>query len=128
MIDDLLCRSLERWHVDALGRLGHLASGRTATTRLFGYAAPLVQCAATEQPLHQFNFIHHGIIAPDLTLHRVGRAAALQQDHRIPARFMRHRQDLDEARHSRALLGGSIRPLAGERPLSPTENVPRKED
>ena len=57
-----------------------------------------MQHAAIEQPLHQFDLRPHGIVAPDLLLHRGGRAAAVQADQRIPAALVARGQVLDEAR------------------------------
>src|SRR5437762_2175210 len=57
-----------------------------------------------DQALDQLDLVSHGIVAPTLLLHRLGRSAAVQADHRIPAALVGSGEILDQSRDLDPLL------------------------
>jgi hypothetical protein len=74
-----------------LRRGGHLAAFDAAASRLpvaRDLARLVGEDAALEQPFDEVDLVADRVVAPDLHLHRLGRAAAVERDHRVPARLI----------------------------------------
>ena len=73
------------------GAIAALAQQQSGLPR---YALALIDDSPIKQSFHQLDVVHDRIIAPDLAFHRLGRAAAVQRNQRIPSALTGRRQVL----------------------------------
>src|SRR5437868_3107416 len=68
--------------------------------------------APVEEALDEVDLVADGVVAPDLALHGLGGAAAVERDHRVPATGVGGGQVLDEAGDFEAGAGRDVGPSA----------------